>query len=139
MFYVGNVHRWLDEVIEACNDNGFKPKESIFCLALFSSLDVELLSFFRDRRKQISSYSGMNVHIFTPIIYDDVVPDDEWRMLRDQLIQEGIRLGPEPAVLFFRLENYHAGHKGKSWNSYQPDFFAAHHLSSSQDPDTVDT
>ena len=133
MFYVGNVHRWLEEVIEACNDNGFQPKDSIFCLVLFSSIDVELLSFFRDRRKQISSYSGMNVHIFTPIIYEDVVPDDEWRMLRNQLIEEGIRLGPEPAVLFFRLENYHAGHKGKSWNSYQPAFFAAHHLSSSQD------
>jgi TIR domain len=134
MFYVGNVHRWLDEVIEACNDNGFPPNESIFCLALFSSLDVELLNFFRDRRKQISSYSGMNVHIFTPIIYDDVVPDDEWRILREQLIQDGIRLGPEPAILFFRLENYDASHKGKSWKSYQPDFFAAHHLSPTQEP-----
>lgn len=134
MFYLGNVHRWLEEVIEACNDNGFRPDDSIFCLALFSSLDVELLTFFRDRRKQISSYSGLNVHIFTPIIYEDVVPDDEWRMLRDQLVSEGIRLGPEPAVLFFRLENGHAAHEGKHWNSYRPDFFAAHHLSSGQDP-----
>ena len=42
----------------------------------------------------------MNVHIFTPIIYDDVVPDDEWRMLRDQLIREGIRLGVWAAERF---------------------------------------
>ena len=134
MFYVGNVHRWLEEVIDACNDNGFDPKDSIFSLVFFSSLDDDLLAFFRDRRKQISSYSGMNVHIFSPIIYEDVVPDGEWRLLRDQFINEGIRLGSEPAAIFFRLEDGHAAGHGKSWSSYRPDYFAAHHLPHGQEP-----
>ncbi len=90
MFYVFNVHEWLTEVITACNENQLSPEESLFALALFSSLDEEHVRFFRDRKSQVSSYSGENVHIFTPIIYEDVIPDNEWRELRDDFNRAGI-------------------------------------------------
>lgn len=121
MFYLGNVQNWLGEVITSCNEEKLDPEQSIFCLMLFSSLDFECVEFFRKRKNQISSYSGDNVHIFTPIIFaDDVIPDGEWRYLRDDFQKSGIRIGSGPSAVFFRLLAH-----GKS---FEPDFFSAHDL-----------
>lgn len=36
---------------------------------MFSSLDFEFVTFFRDRKPQISQYSGENVHILgVPVV-----------------------------------------------------------------------
>jgi hypothetical protein len=120
MFYVYNVSQWIDEVIDNCNRNSLDPEDSVFMLLIFSSLDFEYVSFFRDRKPQISQFSGENFHIFTPIIYDDVVPDGEWRVIRDEFNQSGIRIGSDPSAIFFHLDK----RQGKS--GYSPEFFAAY-------------
>ncbi|MEQ1718420.1 MAG: toll/interleukin-1 receptor domain-containing protein [Hyphomicrobium sp.] len=133
MFYVGNVHQWLNEVIEACNENSLNPADSVFVLVFFSSLDFEYVEFFRDRKNQISSFSGENVHIFSPIIFDDVVPDGEWRMLREEFAKDGIALGAEPTALFFELQDGTLGARGRrSRKHYMPDFFSANKLPQGQ-------
>ncbi len=129
MFYVGNVRQWLNEVIEACNENSLNPTDSVFVLVFFSSLDFEYVEFFRDRKNQISSFSGENVHIFSPIIFEDVVPDDEWRMLREEFAQDGIALSAEPTALFFELQDGILGAgTQRSRMHYMPDFFSANKL-----------
>jgi hypothetical protein len=122
MFYVFNVHEWLTEVIAACNENRLSPDESLFALVLFSSLDEDHVKFFRDRKKQVSSYSGDNVHIFTPIIYEDVIPDNEWRSLRDDFNRAGIEVDSQPSVIFFRLVHSPDSRK------FEPTFFSAYRL-----------
>jgi hypothetical protein len=133
MFYVGNVQRWLNEVIEACNDNNLNPRDSVFVLIFFSSLDFEYVEFFRERKNQISSFAGENVHIFSPIIFEDVVPDNEWRMLREEFIHDGIALSAEPTALFFELHDgtFSAGGT-RSRLHYMPDFFSANKLPQNQ-------
>lgn len=128
MFYVGNVHQWLNEVIDACNDNNLNPSDSVFVLLFFSSLDFDYVEFFRDRKNQISSFSGENVHIFSPIIYDDVVPDGEWRYLREEFVRDGIAVGSDPAALFFELQDGTLSGHGRSKAHYMPNFFSANTL-----------
>jgi len=122
MFYVWNVRNWLTEVIDACNERKLSPEDSVFALVLFSSLDDEHVAFFRDHKKQISSYAGENVHIFTPTIYEDVIPDSEWRQLRDDFIRSGIGINSRPSMVLFRLTSRGAGRK------LQPRFFSAFRL-----------
>lgn len=125
MFYVWNVREWISEVITACGENHLNTDDSIFVLVLFSSLDFEYVEFFRDHKNQVSSYSGRNVHIFTPIIYQDVVPDDEWRLMRDDLEASGIQVGSGPSVVFFRIRGY-----GATYEPRRVEFFAAYRLPS---------
>lgn len=123
MFYVFNVQQWLDEVVSACFENHLDPEDSVFVLMMFSSLDFEFVTFFRDRKPQISQYSGTNVHIFTPMIFnEDVVPDGEWRMIRDGFSNAGIPLSNRPSAILFHLR------KRTAATGYDPHYFAAFEL-----------
>jgi hypothetical protein len=104
MFYVFNVQQWLDEVVSACSENSLDSEDSVFVLLIFSSLNFDFVTFFRDRKPQISQYSGKNVHIFTPMIFDeDVVPDGEWRFIREGFSNTGIQLSNRPSAILFHL------------------------------------
>lgn len=123
MFYVFNVQQWLDEVVSACFENHLDPEDSVFVLLMFSSLDFEFVTFFRDRKPQISMYSGKNVHIFTPMIFDEaVVPDSEWRRIRDGFSEAGIPLRNRPSAILFHLR------KRPEATGYDPHYFAAFEL-----------
>jgi len=123
MFYVFNVQQWLEEVVSACSENSLDPEDSVFVLLIFSSLDFDFVTFFRDRRPQISQYSGENVHIFTPMIFDkNVVPDGEWRSIRDGFSRAGIRLSNRPSAVLFHLR------KRSDATGYEPRYFAAFEL-----------
>ncbi|SFU39315.1 toll/interleukin-1 receptor domain-containing protein [Nitrosospira multiformis] len=123
MFYVFNVQQWLDEVVSACSENNLDPEESVFILLMFSSLDFDFVTFFRDRKPQISQYSGENVHIFTPMIFDeDIVPDGEWRLIRDNFNDAGILLSNRPSAILFHLQ------KRSHATGYDPHYFAAFEL-----------
>lgn len=105
MFYLQNVEEWLEEILDTCRKNRLDPSKSIFCLILFSSLDDSYVKFFRKKKDQIFSYSGKNVHLFTPIIYkNDVVPDEEWRILRQTFVNSGIHINYGPSAVLFRLK-----------------------------------
>jgi len=120
MFYIFNAAQWLEEVVSACNENNLDPEESVFVLMLFSSLDFDYVAFFRDRKRQISEYSGKNVHLFTPLIYDgDVVPDGEWRYIREGFAHAGVRIGNRPSCVLFQLR------KRDEAAGYDPHYFAA--------------
>lgn len=123
MFHVFNVQQWLSEVVSACNENSLDPEDSVFVLLIFSSLDFDFVTFFRDRKLQISEYSGENVHIFTPMIFDnDLVPDNEWRLIRDEFFEAGIPLGTNPAAILFHLR------KRSEATGFDPHYFAAFEL-----------
>src|SRR5947209_19444476 len=107
MFQIYNVVEWLSEVIDSCNGRNLNPQDAVFVLLFFSSLDSKFLSFFRDRKPQISQFSGRNFHIITPMIYDDVISDDEWRSLRNELNRSGVYVSNRPFTLFFRLIKRH--------------------------------
>jgi hypothetical protein len=118
MFYVHNVNEWLAEVIENCSANGLDPEDSVFMLLVFSSLDFDYVDFFKTRRQQISQFSGTNFHIFTPTVFDGVVPDEEWRAIRHDFQHQGIQIPPDPFALFFQL------YKRREKSGYAPRFFA---------------
>ena len=123
MFYVSNVTSWLDEVLLVCRDKSLDPEDSIFLLLLFSSLDSKFVKFFRKRKKQISNFSGSNVHIFTPIIFDqDIIPDNEVRQVRKNFIKAGIMIGNRPSAVMFRLQ------KRSKAKGYRPLYFAAYEI-----------
>lgn len=120
MFYVFNVQQWLDEVVSTCNENSLDPEDSVFVLLIFSSLDFDFVTFFRDRKTQISQYSGKNVHIFTPMIFsEDIVADSEWRVIREGFSNAGIPLSNRPSAIIFRLRK-----RGEA-TGYDPHYFAA--------------
>lgn len=118
MFYIHNVNEWLEEVIENCNANSLDPEDSVFMLLIFSSLDFDYVEFFRTRRKQISKFSGKNFHIFTPTVFDNVVPDDEWRDIITEFGNAGVSISLEPSALFFNLK------KRLNETGFAPRFFA---------------
>lgn len=119
MFYVYNVSQWLAEVIDNCNEHNLNPEDSTFLLMIFSSLDFDFVTYFRDRKSQISQYSGDNVHIFTPMIYNEgVVPDGEWRLIRDEFEKANIPVTNRPFSIFFHLRKRNNG------SGFEPDFFA---------------
>lgn len=118
MFYVHNVDEWLSEVVQNCSTNGLDPEDSVFMLLLFSSLDFEFVEFFKTRRDQISQFSGSNFHIFTPTVFEDVVPDEEWRSIRRDFNNQGIPVTSEPFALFFHLM------KRSEQSGFTPSFFA---------------
>lgn len=120
MFYIFNAKQWLEEVVSACSENNLDPEESVFVLMLFSSLDFDYVEFFRDKKRQISQYSGTNVHLFTPLIYDGgVVPDSEWRYIREGFAHAGVRIGNRPSCILFQLK------KRARAAGYDPHYFAA--------------
>ena len=86
MFHIQQpTEQWIDEVVNVINENQLKPEESKFMMAFFSSMDSEFVEYFQNNKTQISSFSGHNFHIFTPLIYEDrVIPDEEWRKMRNE-------------------------------------------------------
>ena len=123
MFSVFNVEQWLGEVVSACSENSLDPEDSVFVLLMFSSLDFDFVPFFRKWKPQISAYSGKNVHIFIPMILDnDVVPDNEWRLLRDEFSEAGIPLSNRPSAILFRLRK-----RGED-TGFDPHYLAAFEL-----------
>lgn len=123
MFYLSNVESWLEEILSRCGERGLDPQASIFAIFLFSSLDIEYVNFFSRYRTQISAASGKNIHLFTPIVYNDnTIPDDEWRYLREHFRCGGIPLPRAPSVVLFKLK------KRKTSTGFEPEYFAAHEL-----------
>ena len=95
MFHIQQpTEQWIDEVVNVINENQLKPEESKFMMAFFSSMDSEFVEYFQNNKTQISSFSGHNFHIFTPsYIEDRVIPDEEWRKMRNDSNLSGIPIG----------------------------------------------
>jgi hypothetical protein len=122
MFYLINVDAWLNEILERCGQHGLDPQQSIFAIIIFKSLDVELVKLFSKYRNQISSASGENVHLFTPVIYNDkTIPDQNWRALLDRFREGGIPLPRDPSAVLFQL-------KKRTGAGFEPCYFAAHKI-----------
>ncbi len=118
MWYIHPTEKWIEDVIKVINERQLKPEDSKFIIAFFSSMDNEFVDYFKNNKNRISSFSGSNVHIFTPLIYDDnVIPDEEWRYMRNEFKSLGIPIKPEPTFVFFNLEKRNREH-------YEPKFFA---------------
>lgn len=118
MWHILPTEQWIDGVVNFINENQLKPEDSKFMMAFFSSMDVDFVDYFQKNKKQISSFSGYNFHIFTPLIYDEkVVPDEYWRCMRNEFNSLGIPVSTEPTFVFFNLV------KSRT-DGYKPTFFA---------------
>lgn len=126
MFYIHPTEKWIEDVVQRMNERQLKPEQSRFMIAFFSSLDNEFVEYFKSNKDRISSYSGQNFHLFTPLIYDgNVIPDDEWRYMRNEFKNLGIPVDSDPTFIFFDLEGGGVP-KSNGWKtfSYHPRFFA---------------
>jgi hypothetical protein len=127
VFYIHPTEKWIDDVVQRMNEHQLRPDHARFMIAFFSSLDNEYVDYFRSNRDQISSYSGRNFHIFTPVINEgNTIPDDDWRYMRRELKGMGIPLQSDPTFLFFSLEGGGIPRGDGGWSTYQycPAFFA---------------
>lgn len=127
MFYIHPTEKWIDEVVRLLNETQLKPDSSKFMIAFFSSLDNEYVDYFKNNKERISSYSGKNFHIFTPLIYEgNTIPDDDWRYMRHEFKSMGIPLQSDPTLLFFSLEGGGIPRSNDGWRTYEyrPAFFA---------------
>lgn len=112
------TEQWIDEVVNVINENQLNPEESKFMMAFFTSMDSEFVDYFQKNKMQISSFSGRNFHIFTPLIYEDkVIPDEEWRKMRNEFKSFGIPVSTEPTFIFFNISK-------SQQDRYEPTFFA---------------
>ncbi len=120
MWHILPTEQWIDGVVKFINENQLKPEDSKFMMAFFSSMDNDFVDYFQKNKAQISSFSGINFHIFTPLIYEDrVIPDEHWRYMRDEFNSMGIPINTEPTFVFFNLDkNRH--------DTYEPTFFAGY-------------
>jgi hypothetical protein len=118
MWHILPTEKWIDGVVKFINDNQLKPENSKFMMAFFSSMDTEFVDYFQRNKNQISSFSGYNFHIFTPLIYEDkVIPDEHWREMRIEFNSLGIPVKTEPTFVFFDLDRHRH-------DRYEPTFFA---------------
>jgi TIR domain. len=118
MFYIQPTEKWIDEVVNVINENRLNPEDSKFMMAFFSSMDSEFVDYFLRNKMQISSFSGHNFHIFTPLIFEEkVIPDEEWRTIRNEFKNSGIPISTEPTFIFFNISE-------SKQNRYEPHFFA---------------
>src|ERR1035437_755218 len=117
MFYIDQTtEKWIDSVINSMNEYQLKPDNSRFMIALFSSMDSDFVKYFRENKEQISSFSGKNFHVFTPIIYNNnLIPDDDWRKLKNEFNERGIPVKTDPVLIFFELK--------KQNNEFIPHFY----------------
>ncbi|MEI6947342.1 toll/interleukin-1 receptor domain-containing protein [Paraflavisolibacter sp. H34] len=121
MWYIYPTEKWINEVVKLINEEQLNPEDSRFMIAFFSSMDFEFVDYFKTYKKQISSYSGANFHIFTPFIYEDsLVPDDQMRYMANEFRALGIPIQTNPTFVFFKLE--------KRGESYEPNFFSGFEL-----------
>lgn len=121
MWYIHPTEKWIEEVVRLMNERQLKPENSRFMIAFFSSMDNDFVGYFKENKERISSFSGRNFHIFTPLIYEgNTIPDDAWRYMRNEFKGLGIPIETDPTFVFFSLEGYSsARHHG-----YYPEFFA---------------
>jgi hypothetical protein len=127
MWYLVATEKWIEEVVRLMNERQLKPENSRFMIAFFSSMDSDFVSYFRDNKDKISSFSGRNFHIFTPLIYEgDTIPDEQWRYMRNEFKHSGVPLTTDPTFVFFSLEVS----RGGSSIAYLPEFFAGFACSS---------
>lgn len=127
MFYLCNVSDWFSQIIREMQENRLAVEDSRFVLTLFSSMDFEMVDFFRDRAPQVSAYSGENLHIFTPILYDGgTIPDHEWDDLRKQFDNLGIPVGSRATAVVFSVVRNDA--------RYEPQFIGAYHFPDGTEP-----
>jgi TIR domain len=127
MWHILPTEQWIDGVVKFINENQLKLEDSKFMMAFFSSMDTKFVEYFQKNKKQISSFSGYNFHIFTPLIYEDkVIPDEHWRYMRSEFNSLGIPVKTEPTFVFFNLDN-------RRHDKYQPTFFAGFECSSFND------
>jgi len=118
MMHIFPTEKWLEGVVKLINDRQLNPEDSKFMIAFFSSMDIEFVMYFLESKKQISSFSGQNFHIFTPLIYEDrVISDDDWRHFRSEFRDLGIPVDTEPTFVFFNIIE-------KDNGDYEPKFFA---------------
>jgi hypothetical protein len=127
MWHIHPTEKWIDDVVEVMKEKQLKPESSKFMIAFFSSMDNEFVAYFRKNKDQISSYSGQNFHIFTPLIYENnIIPDDQWRYMKSEFRGLGIPVESEPTLVFFNLGKNRKGY-------YEPSFFAGFVLNSFKD------
>jgi hypothetical protein len=128
MFYIHPTEKWIDDVVRLMNEHQLKPDKSRFMIAFFSSLDNEYVDYFKQNKDRISSFSGSNFHIFTPLIYEgNIIPDHDWRCMRNEFKSMGIPLQSDPTFVFFNLEGGGLSRSGTDgWRTFQyhPEFFA---------------
>ena len=107
MWYMHPTEKWIDNVVQTINEKQLRPEDSILMIAFFSSLDDEFVEYFQKNKDRISSFSGENFHIFTPLIYEDkVIPDSDWRSLRKEFNLMGVPVGIDPTFVFFKIDNF---------------------------------
>lgn len=127
MWHILPTEQWIDGVVNFINENQLKPENSKFMMAFFSSLDIDFVDYFQRNKNQISSFSGYNFHIFTPLIYEDkVIPDEHWRYMRNEFRSLGIPVSTEPTFVFFNLNK-------SQHDRYEPIFFAGFECSTFND------
>lgn len=127
MFYIYQTEKWIDDVVKSMNEKQLKPENSQFMIVFFSSMDYELVDYFKTHKKQISSYSGNNFHIFTPFIFEDnLISDNEMGTLAYEFSSFGIPIKAKPTFIFFKLQK-------TIDDSYEPNFFGGFELSTFQD------
>lgn len=102
MWYMVPTENWIEDVVRRMNERQLKPETSKFMIAFFSSMDLDFVRYFRENKAQISSFSGQNFHIFTPLIYEgNTIPDDEWRHMRKEFKSFGVPIENDPTFIFF--------------------------------------
>lgn len=118
MWHFHPTEKWIEEVVRLMNEKQLKPENSKFMIAFFSSMDNEFVDYFKGNKDRISSFSGRNFHIFTPLIYEDnVIPDEDWRYMRNEFRTLGIPVNTEPTFVFFNLDKWRH-------DRFEPSFFA---------------
>lgn len=123
MFYLDSTIHWLDEVVNIINIHQLDPVKSVFMISFFNSMDNDFVNYFKLSKERISSVSGRNFHIFTPLIYENgLIPDGQWREIKKGFSKDGIVIKSLPTFVFFNLE--------KISNDLIPRFFAVFEVSS---------
>lgn len=128
MWYIHSTEKWIENVVKRINELQLKPENSMFMIAFFSSMDNDFVEYFKVNKDRISSYSGQNFHIFTPLIYEgNTIPDEDWRHMKREFQSLGIPISSDPTFIFFSLRGGGIPAVGEGlWTTfeYHPDFFA---------------
>ncbi len=121
MWYIHPTEKWIEEVVRLMNEKQLKPENSKFMIAFFSSMDNDFVTYFKENKEKITSFSGRNFHIFTPLIFEgNTISDDEWRYLRKEFVELGVPVKSDPTFIFFSLDDYSRANS----HGYYPNFFA---------------
>lgn len=109
MFSLIKTENWLENVVKQINKTQLNIENCTFMIALFSSLDNEVIDYFYENHERINKASGKGFHIFTPFIYKErstLTEDDHVRQLRNEFKSLGFPLNTNPTFVFFKIKNY---------------------------------